>query len=147
MRAYPPPFVMCERVRVVSECRSLGVLLLADGFGLPSSGVLVSAAALGGFWLARVSAVSFRRRSCRSSALFGLVSCFFVAVGSFFGSCQKVACGFNFGVVSVRHRVGVSPCRSGGGNLTLFLRVCVGAHLPQPSCVAFLCAHSVHEVF
>lgn len=36
VRAYPPPFVMCERVRVVSECRSLGVLVSSDGVGLPS---------------------------------------------------------------------------------------------------------------
>ena len=33
VRAYPPPFVMCGRVRVVSECRPLGVLLASDGFG------------------------------------------------------------------------------------------------------------------
>ena len=120
MRAYPPPFVMCERVRVVSECRSLGVLLPSDGVRLPSwrpgVGVPMSAAALGGlFWLVRVS------RGVLSSSLLslvcprwhcggvcGLVSCFFVAVGSFFGRCQKVACGLDFGLVSVRHRVGVS---------------------------------------
>ena len=47
---------MCERVRVVSECRSLGVLvssacrlLPSGGVRLPSFGVLMSAAALGGF--------------------------------------------------------------------------------------------------
>ena len=27
VRAYPPPFVRCGRVRVVSECRPLGVLV------------------------------------------------------------------------------------------------------------------------
>ena len=106
---------MCERVRVVSECRTLGVLLPSDGFGLPSSGVLMSAAALGGFWLVKWS------RGVLSSSLLSLVcprwrcggvvssvSCFFVAVGSLVGSCQNVACGLDFGLVSVRRRVGVS---------------------------------------
>ena len=65
---------MCGRVRVVSECRPLGVLLPSAGVRLPSFGVLMSAAALGGFWLVKWRAVSFRRRSCRSSALFGLVA-------------------------------------------------------------------------
>ena len=108
----------CGRVRVVSVCPS-------DGFGgrsgcsgvvrLPSFGVLMSAAALGGFWLVRWS------RGVLSSSLLSLVcprwhcggvvssvSCFFVAVGSLVGSCQNVACGLNFGLVSVRRRVGVS---------------------------------------
>ena len=97
---------MCERVRVVSECRPLGVLLPSDGVRLPSFGVLMSAAALCGFWLVRVS------RGVLSSSLLSLVcprwhcggvvgrlSCFFVAVGSLFGSCQKVACGLDFGLV------------------------------------------------
>lgn len=109
VRAYPPPFVMCERVRVVSECRPLGVLLPSDGVGL------MSAAALGGLWLVRVSRgvlspslVSLVCPRWRCGGVCGLVSCFFVVLGSLVGSCQKVACRLNFGLVSVRCRVGVS---------------------------------------
>ena len=93
---------VCARARGVgvSPSRRSGVVRL------PSSGVLMSAAALGGFWLVRVS------RGVLSSSLLSLVcprwhcggvvgrlSCFFVAVGSLVGSCQKVACGLDFGLV------------------------------------------------
>ena len=105
VRAYPPPFVMCGRVRVVSECRPLGVLLASDGFGGRSGRFLAGEGAGGVFSLSLLSLVCPR---WHCGGVCGLVSCFFVAVGSFFGRCQKVACGLDFGLVSVRRRVAVS---------------------------------------
>ena len=115
VRAYPPPFVMCGRVRVVSECHPLGVLLPSDGVRLPSFGVLMPAAALGGFWLVKwcggVLSSSLLSLVCPlwpCGGVCGLVSCLFVAVGSSVGSCKNVACGLDFGLVSVRGRAGMS---------------------------------------
>ena len=84
----------------VSPSRRSGVVRL------PSFGVLMPAAAPGGFWLVRVSRGVFSssllslvcpRWHC--GGVCGIVSCFFVAVGSLVGSCQNVACGLDFGLV------------------------------------------------
>ena len=105
VRAYPPPFVMCGRVRVVSVCRPLGVLLASDGFGGRPGRFLAGEVVRRCLFVALLSLVCPR---WHCGGVCGLVSCFFVAVGSFFGRCQKVACGLDFGLVSVRRRVAVS---------------------------------------
>ena len=137
---------VCARARGVRACPS-------DGVGLPSRrsdvGGLMSARGSGClFWLVRWS------RGVLSSSLLslvcprwpcggvcGLVSCFFVAVGSFFCSCQKVAYGLNFGLVC---RVGVSLWRSEGVALPYFGACAWGRIYPNPPTLNF--PHGVHAV-
>ena len=90
--------------------------------------------------------MSFRRRSCRSSALFGLVAAWFRLCRVFLSLSARWSARVKMSLVGLISglfpSVAVSPCRRvaltlGGGSPALFLRVCVGAHLPQPSCVKF----------
>lgn len=127
---------------VLARARGVRVCL-SDGAGLASSGVLMSAAAPGGFLpvrcrrcpfvvalVARLPSVALWRRAWPSVVFF----------------CR---CRLDGRAVSksrlwsqFRPRLLLSACRRvaltlGGGSPALFLRVCVGAHLPQPSCVKF----------
>ena len=107
MRAYPPPFVMCGRVRVVSECRPLGVLLASDGFGGRSGRFLAGEV---------VPAVSFRCRSCRSSALGGTVAACVASCRVFLSLSAHSSGGVKKSLVGsfsgLSGGVAVSPCRS-----------------------------------
>ena len=74
----------------------------------------------------------------------GLVSCFFVAVGSLVGTCKNVACRLNFGSVSVRR-----PCRRvalmlGGVAFPYFCACAWGRIYPNPPALNF--PHSVLAV-
>ena len=98
---------------MVSECLPLGVLVPSDGVRLPSFGVLMSAAALVGWRGGR--AVSFRRRSCRSSALGGTVAAWFRLCRVFLSLSARRSARVKMSLVGLISglfpSVGVSACR------------------------------------